>query len=187
MPAVNLCLFSFVSMSRMHEVKVLFIYIVDWKASVYSYRFFCSACTLITHVLIMLSLVFVLICFLCHTVLNPAITPVARVILLLISLWQLLCQVGRLPRYTNSVTFSIHVFPINSSSSIASCPNTIVMVFLMLILSPAASPASLICFRFSCILLLSTSDKSISSANLRLLILWPCTDTPGVCLASSVG
>ena len=48
-------------------------------------------------------------CMLFHTFLNPAIAPVARAILLLCSLLQSLSQVSRLPRYTNSVTFSICV------------------------------------------------------------------------------
>ena len=84
--------------------------------------------TLITPVLIMPSLVRVLICILFHTFLNLAIAPVARAILLLISLLQSLSQVSWLPGYTNSVTFSICVLPIISSSMMFSSPNTIVMV-----------------------------------------------------------
>ncbi len=92
--------------------------------------------TLITHVLIMLILVSVLICLLFHIVLNPTITPVALAILLLISLMQSLSQVSKLPRYTNSVTFSILLPLISIFSSMFSCPNTIVIAFSMLICNP---------------------------------------------------
>jgi len=58
--------------------------------------------TLITHVLVMLNFVRVLMYMLLHTFLNPAITPVARAILHLISLLQSLSQGSSLPRYTDS-------------------------------------------------------------------------------------
>ncbi len=125
-----------------------------------------------SHVLIMLILVSVLICLLFHIVLNPAITPVALAILLLISLLQSLSQVSRLPRYMNSMTFSILLPLISSSSSMSSCPNTIVIVFSMLICNPAASPASLIQSRFPFNSTLSSSSRSMSFANLRLLMDW---------------
>ncbi len=126
----------------------------------------------------MLILVSVLICLLFHIVLNPAITPAALAILLLISLLQSLSQVSKLPRYTNSVTFSILLPLISISSSMSSCPNTIVIVFSMLICNAAASPASLIRSRFPCNSTLSSSSRTMSSANLRLLILYPWTDIP---------
>jgi len=88
--------------------------------------------TLITHDLIMLSFVRMLMRMLFHTFLNPAIATVAHAILLLISLLQSISHVRRLPRYTNSVTFSIRV--IINSSTMFSLPNIIVMVFCMLIL-----------------------------------------------------
>jgi len=97
MPAVNLSLFLSVHVSHAYSN------------------------TLITHVLIMLSLVFVLICFLFHTVLNPSIAPSSqlhypssthhRAILLLISLLQSLSQASRLARASDSfMTFCTLIF-----------------------------------------------------------------------------
>jgi len=76
----------------------------------------------------MLSFVRTLMYMLFHTFLNPAIAPVARAILLLISLLQSLSHVSKLPRYTNSVTFSIRVLLITNSSMMFWL-NTIVIIW----------------------------------------------------------
>jgi len=108
MPAVNLCLFSLASMSRMHSS------------------------TLLTHVFIMMSLVGLLFCYWYAYCSTLSWTQPSLQLLVRSSSWSLYCihypkSVSFLG--TNSVTFAIRVFPINSSSSMASCPNTTVLVF----------------------------------------------------------
>jgi len=89
MPSTSLCLSSSESRSHMHRP------IETRSLRMLSYNSFVRWCT----------------CYSIYTFLNPAIAPVARAILLLISLGllQSLSHVSRLPRYTNSAKCSIRV------------------------------------------------------------------------------
>src|SRR5688572_21735646 len=68
---------------------------------------------------------------------SPAITPFAFAILAFMSFVQSLFQVNRLPKYTNSVTFSITSSCTFISLSIVFLPNTIVFVLSTFIFNPA--------------------------------------------------
>src|SRR6218665_1148506 len=83
-----------------------------------------------------------------------------------------------LPRYVNCLTFSkcllsINNFPVGSFS-----PNTIVFVFSKFMLNPYLLPSSFSARVVSASLWASSSIRSISSANARLLILVPLIFTP---------
>jgi len=125
----------------------------------------------------MLSFVWILMFLLCHIFLNSALTPVALAILPLISLLQSPSIVNKLPRYTNSMTFSTLLLSATRCYPISFLPLTMVFVLLMLIFNHAALSDSSTILKLSCSLSLLSSSKSISSANIRLLNKMPCTKT----------
>jgi len=92
--------------------------------------------TLITHVLMMLSMVWILMCLLFQIILNSAKTPDTLAILLLISLLQLSSVVSKLPKYTHTHCDILQF----AASTIRWCPTsslplTIVCALLMLIVA----------------------------------------------------
>jgi len=125
-----------------------------------------------------LNFVFTLIYLLVHIFLNPAMAPKALAILLLFSFPQSLSHDIKLLRYSNSVTLSSYLFPTFNFSSVVSLPNTSVLVLLMFILSPAASPAAFEVLMFARNICRRCSIRSMSSANLRLFSWYPCMKMP---------
>src|SRR6218665_3271381 len=83
-----------------------------------------------------------------------------------------------LPRYVNCSTFSRCLPSINNFPAGSFSPNTIVLVFSKFMLSPYLLPSSFSARVVSASLWASSSIRSISSANARLLILVPLIFTP---------
>ena len=113
-----------------------------------------------------------------HTCFRLLIVPVALRILLLISSEQLLSHVKRLPKYSNFSTFSIVSPPICIFCSMFRSPSIIVFVFGMFRCSPVFSSACLISSPCSWSVSQYSCNRSISSANLRLLSRLPPMLTP---------